>query len=66
MQRIYLDVYLAGYGGWVMPRWLRRLIAGTELHRAWVLGFNGYFKQDGDSYCRARPPVPAPSDEDWW
>ncbi len=36
-------IYLWGYGGGQMPRWLRQLIAGSETHRAWVLGRDGFF-----------------------
>lgn len=40
---IYLNVYLAGYGGTCPPRWLRRRFARTELHRAWLAGFMGIY-----------------------
>jgi len=48
-------VYLWGYSGHVLPRWARQAMAGTELHRAWFLGFNGFFEQDGTHYGLARP-----------
>ncbi len=48
-------VYLWGYAGHVAPRWMRRILAGTGLHRAWFLGFHGFFVQDGVSYGLARP-----------
>lgn len=48
-------VYLWGYSGRALPRWARQAIAGTELHRAWFLGFNGFFEQDGTRYGLARP-----------
>lgn len=40
--------YLAGHSGRVMPRQVRRILAGTELHRAWLLGSMGFFEQDGN------------------
>ena len=39
----YLNVYLVGYGGTCPPRWLRRRLACTELHRAWLAGFMGIY-----------------------
>lgn len=48
-------VYLWGYTGHTLPRWARRVVAGTDLHRAWFLGFHGFFEQDGTSYGLARP-----------
>lgn len=40
MKRAFLHrVYLAGYTGQIMPRWMRRAFPGSELHRAWFLGF---------------------------
>lgn len=55
MNAIHMRLYLAGYGGWEMPRSIRRLIARTEFHRAWFLGFNGFFEQDGISYGLVNP-----------
>ena len=52
---LYLRVYLAGYSGRVLPRWLRRLVARSALHRAWLSGFTGYFEQDGVRYGPANP-----------
>ncbi len=43
-------IYLWGYGGGQMPRWLRQLIAGSEIHRAWVLGRDGFFEESGIQY----------------
>ena len=40
-------VYLCGYQGRTAPRWARRVMAKTEAHRAWFLGFHGYFEEDG-------------------
>lgn len=48
-------IYLAGHGGWKMPRKLRRCIAKSEMHRAWFLGYSGFFEQDGIRYGFARP-----------
>ena len=53
-------VYLAGYSGRVLPRWLRRLAARSALHRVWLSGFTGCFEQDGVRYGPANPyPGPA-------
>lgn len=54
-QAILHRVYLAGYSGQIMPRWLRRAMAGSEIHRAWFLGFNGFFIEAGVSYGLANP-----------
>lgn len=43
-------IYLWGYGGGQMPRWLRHLIAGSEIHRAWVLERDGFFVENGIQY----------------
>ncbi len=59
MTRLYHRVYLAAYGGWIMPRWQRRIIANTHFHRAWVLGFHGYFTEAGIAYGPANPYHPA-------
>jgi hypothetical protein len=45
-RRLLHEVYLLGYSGWRMPRWLRRIAAGTQWHRAWLCGFLGCFTQD--------------------
>lgn len=47
--------YLWGYQGHTAPRWARRVMAKTDVHRAWFLGFHGFFEQDGTSYGLARP-----------
>lgn len=47
--------YLAGHSGRVMPRQVRRILAGTELHRAWLLGSMGFFEQDEIRYGPANP-----------
>lgn len=35
------------YDGKVMPRSLRKLLARSEIHNAWLLGYMGFFEQDG-------------------
>ena len=55
MTSLYLRTYLAGHAGQIMPRRLRKAIAGSELHRAWLVGFLGFFEQDGVAYGPARP-----------
>lgn len=52
---IYHRIYLAGYGGWKMPRMMRRAIGGTHVHRAWFLGFTGHFTEYGVRYGLANP-----------
>lgn len=49
------QIYLAGYSGKIMPRWLRKMLAGSDLHRAWFLGFNGYFQENSVSYGLGNP-----------
>ena len=48
-------VYLWGYTGHTLPRWARRVVAGSDFHRAWFLAFYGFFEQDSTSYGLARP-----------
>ena len=43
-------VYLHGYQRRKMPHWFRRVFAGTEIHRAWLLGRDGYFIENGIQY----------------
>ncbi len=43
MTRLYHRVYLAGYSGWIMPPPLRRVIARSQVHRAWLNGCDGCF-----------------------
>ncbi|MDC0660579.1 hypothetical protein N6L27_21455 [Leisingera sp. SS27] len=50
--------YLAGYGGWIMPRFLRRLTARSEFHRAWVTGCLGFFEEGGVRFGPASPYYP--------
>ena len=40
---VYHQIYLAGYEGHCPARWLRRLVAGTEMHRAWLSGYMGIY-----------------------
>ena len=56
--RILNRVYLWGYSGHALPRWVRLVVVGSDLHRAWFLGFHGCFEQDGTSYGLARPYGP--------
>ncbi|MPQ69427.1 hypothetical protein [Pseudomonas sp. MWU12-2323] len=37
--------YLLGYTGYLLPRSLRRLLARTKLHRAWLAGDMGVFRE---------------------
>lgn len=47
--------YLYGYQGKALSRLLRKLIAGSEVHRAWLLGYLGFFEQDGVRFGPANP-----------
>ncbi|WGS45766.1 hypothetical protein LFL97_23960 [Burkholderia sp. JSH-S8] len=42
--------YLAGYKGVCLPRWLRRIMAGNRMHRAWLEGYMGSFEEDGRTH----------------
>lgn len=50
-----LRVYLIGHSGRILPRRLRKLIARSEIHRAWLLGYMGFFEQGGVSFGPAHP-----------
>lgn len=39
--------YLVGYSGCLLPRTLRRLLARTTWHRAWLAGYAGVFEVEG-------------------
>ena len=52
---VLLSVYLAGHEGRQVSRWVRRVFGGTELHRAWLLGFLWFFAQEGVRYGPANP-----------
>ena len=43
-------IYLKGYSGFKFPASFRRMIAGSEIHRAWFLGFTGHFAENGVRY----------------
>ena len=47
--------YLAGYSGIMVPRMLRRVLAKSELHRAWLSGHLGVFWEHGIRYGPANP-----------
>lgn len=46
MTSLNLRFYLAGYSGLLLPRAMRRLLARTNLHRAWLAGDVGVFKEE--------------------
>ncbi|WP_080670392.1 hypothetical protein [Agrobacterium tumefaciens] len=52
---IYLRVYLIGYDRKVMPRLLRKLLARSEIHNAWLLGYMGFFELDEIRFGPANP-----------
>ena len=47
--------FLKGYSGFALPVWVRKLIAGSEVHRAWFLGFTGHFSENDIRYGLANP-----------
>ena len=49
MTSLALRFYLAGYSNLTMPRPMRRLLARTQMHHAWLAGHMGLFKEgEGD------------------
>lgn len=46
MTSLNLRFYLAGYSGLLLPRAMRRLLARTNLHRAWLSGDMGVFTEE--------------------
>ena len=48
-------VYLYGYDRNVLPAWCRRIIARSEVHRAWLSRFNGCFIQNNIRYGPLNP-----------
>lgn len=53
--RLLQQAYFTGYAKKQIPRCIRRLLARTEIHRAWLDGYNGCFTQDGIKYGPANP-----------
>jgi len=49
-KEVYLCAYFVGYRQVMIPRILRKIFARSELHRAWLLGFNGCFEEVGIKY----------------
>ena len=47
------QTYLLGYDQWIAPRWLRRLFASTEIHRAWLSGNLGVYISEGKKFGKA-------------
>lgn len=45
---LLLSIYLKGYEGYRPPRWVRRLLAKTEIHHAWLAGYmHVFYDEDG-------------------
>ena len=42
--------YLHGYQRRRLPRWIRQTFARSEIHRAWLLGRDGCFVENGIQY----------------
>lgn len=49
------QVYLHGYQWRNLPRWIRRAFARSGIYRAWLLGRDGCFFEDGIQYGPANP-----------
>lgn len=52
---ILQHAYMSGYAGRLLPRPVRRLIAGSAIHRAWFLGHTGHFSESDTRYGLANP-----------
>jgi hypothetical protein len=50
MRPIYHQCYLHGYYGNLPSRWLRKLLAKSTFHRAWLAGHMGIFGQEGAQF----------------
>lgn len=55
--------YLHGYQKRPTPRLVRRVLARSFLHRAWLSGKNGYFIEGDVSYGLCRPYGENPESE---
>lgn len=53
--KILLDSYLRGLDRRAFPRPLRRLVAGSELHKAWLAGWLGFIEINGYKYGPCDP-----------
>ena len=54
-QTLLMWFYLRGYSGRPLPVWLRRFAARSEIHRAWLSGFDGNFVENGIRYGTSNP-----------
>ncbi len=48
-------VYLHRYQQCTLPRWFRRAFVRSAVHRAWLVGYDGCFSQDGVRFDPANP-----------
>lgn len=53
--RLLLKGYLLGYERRILPRWIRKLFARSELHKAWLSGYHGRFEENGVCYGPNNP-----------
>jgi hypothetical protein len=53
LKRLLHKSYLFGYKGKTPPKWLRRLVAKTMLHSAWLNGKLGIYTESGRKYHTA-------------
>lgn len=54
-KKFLLDLYLLGYEGRLAPRAIRRLLARTQMHRAWLSGYMGVFREERQHFgCLGR------------
>ncbi len=47
--------YLHGYSGNALPVWFRRIAARSQIHRAWLSGFDGNFTESGIAHGTSNP-----------
>jgi hypothetical protein len=47
---LYHRIYLLGYKQWLAPRWLRRTLCKTQVHRFWLAGNIGSFRENDEKY----------------
>lgn len=54
-EKLLMRVFLHGHTHGEMPRWFRRAFARSDIHRAWLVGHDGCFWQDGMRFGPANP-----------
>lgn len=54
-EKLLMRVFLHGHTHGDLPRWFRRAFARSDIHRAWLVGHDGCFWQDGIRFGPANP-----------